>query len=138
VVSAAAAWCAGQRWEEELVEDDPGPVRRTQWRRINQLARRLGLDSEKVDSHILEILDLSAELNMVKPPGRVAALAGLGIGAWLRLAGALDFVSLLGPVGIFTGVTNIRLRKARSAWARMQRGPPMEQGGAPESVLDRR
>ena len=53
VVSAAAAWCAGRRWEEELIEDDPGPVRRTQWRRINQLAQRLGLDSKKVDSRIL-------------------------------------------------------------------------------------
>lgn len=140
VVTAAAAWCAGQRWEEELIEDDIGPVRRTQWRRINQLARKLGLDGEKVDSRILGILDLPAEMCVAEPPRRVAALAGLGpgIGAWLRLAGAFDFVGLLGPVGIGAGVTNTRLRKARGAWARMRRGPPMELGGAPESVLDRR
>lgn len=99
---------------------------RTQRRWIVAVGRLVGLDRPTVDSRVLGELGLAAVLTVCGLIGRVAALSqlGPGMGAWLRVAGAIDVVGRLGPVGVMTGVARSRLVPARGAQARFLRGPP--------------
>lgn len=137
LVGAAVAACGGQRWPEELIEDERGPVRRTQARRIGRAAFVIGLDGLQVASAVLGELGLDAVEVHGGVSRRVAALRGLGpgLGPWLRALAAVDLVGRLGTVGVLPGVGRSRLTRPRGRRARHHRGPPSAGGRGHESVL---
>ncbi len=139
LVGAAVAACRGDEWPEELIEEEAGPVRRTQARRIARVAFMTGLDEPRVDSRILDELGLEAIEVQGSLSRRVAALSrlGAGLGPWLRVAGAVDRVGRLGIVGVLPGVVRSRLTRPSGVRARHYRGPPCGGGRGHESVLDR-
>ena len=139
LVGAAVAVCRGEQWVDELIEGEPGPVRRTQKRRIARVAFVTGLNEPAVDSRILGELGLDAVDVHGRLSRRVAALSrlGPGFGAWLRVMGAVDFVGRLGIVGVLPGVARSCLTRPSGARARHHRGPPSGGGLKHESVLDR-
>ena len=139
LVGAAVAASRGEHWFDELIEDESGPVRRTQMRRIARVAFVAGLDGVEVGSRILGELGLDAVEVHGGLQRRVAALSRLGPGLapWLRVAGAVDHVGHLGIVGVLPGVARARLTRPSWARARHRRGPPGDGGGRHESVLDR-
>lgn len=139
LVGAAVAACRGERWPEDLIEGEAGPVGRTQRRRIVAVGRMVGLDQAILDSRVLGELGLDAVQVQGGLAHRVAALGQLrpGLGPWLRVAGAIDLVGRLGPVGVMPGVARARLTPARGARARFRRGPPSQRGSGHESVLAR-
>ena len=139
LVGAAVAACRGDEWPEELIEDEAGPVRRTQARRIARVACVTGLDEPRVDSWVLAELGLDAIEVQGSLCRRVAALSrlGPGLGPWLRVAGAVDRVGRLGIVGVLPGVVRSRLTRPSGVRARHHRGPPCGGGRGHESVLDR-
>jgi len=139
LVGAAIADCRGERWSEDLIFDEQGPVRRTQRRRIAFVGRVVGLDRQDVGSRVLGELGLAAMQMRGKLSDRVAALGELGPGLdpWLRIVGAIDLVGRLGPVGVLAGVARSPLTPARGIRARSLRGPPSQPGGrGHESVLE--
>jgi hypothetical protein len=141
LVGAAVAERRGERWPEELIEDERGPVRRTQRRRIAAVGRFVGLDQPVVGSRLLGELGLDAAQTTGRLTDRVAALSNLGPGLapWLRVAAAIDLVGRLGPVGVLAGVVRPSLSPARGSRARSLRGPPYQPGGRRhESVLESR
>lgn len=127
LVGAAVAWKRHERWVEELIEDETGPVRRTQLRRIGKLGRLLGLDGEKVSSRVLEELGLPLARTLGGVKERVAALGEIqpGFAGWLRLVGTMDLVGALSPVCVLSAEESARVRPARSDWARHRRAPPL-------------
>jgi hypothetical protein len=139
LVSDAVSACRGEHRVEELIEDETGPVRRTQVRRIARVAYVTGLDKPEVDSRILGELGLDAVDVHGSLSRRVAALSrlGPGLGPWLRVLGAMDLVGHLGVVGVLPGVARSRLTRPSGARARHHRGPPFGGGRRHESVLDR-
>jgi len=139
LVGAAVAYCRGERWPEEPIEDEVGPVGRTQRRRIAAVGRAVGLDQPKVDSRLIGELGLDVVQTRGGLSERVAALceAGPGMGPWLRIVGAMDLVGWWGRVGVLAGTANARLTPARGCRARSLRGPPERSGSAHESVLER-
>jgi hypothetical protein len=127
LVGAAVAAIRGERWPEELIFDEQGPVQRTQRRRVKWLGKAVGFDQPQVESSVLGELGLTAvEVNVRSLPQRVSALGRLASdsASWLRFVGALDLVGLLGPVGVMPGVGCGRLGPARGSFARHMRGPP--------------
>lgn len=123
--AVAAAW--GERWQEELIFDEHGPVQRTQRRRVKWLGASVGFDQALVESSVLGELGLTAvEVNARALPQRVSALARLATdsASWLRFIGALDLVGRLGPVWVMPGVGCGRLVPARGSFSRAMRGPP--------------
>jgi hypothetical protein len=125
-VGAAVAVCRGERWPEELVEEEHGPVGRTQRRWVRKVATVLGLDGVQVASAVLSELGLDAIMLGVTLAQRVAALAQKAAdpSLWLHLAAALDLVGAYGPVGVMEGLQQPRLAPARGSFARALRGPP--------------
>jgi hypothetical protein len=139
LVGAAVAQCRGERWPEELIFDDPGPVRRTQGRRIARVGELVGFDGREVDSRVLGELGLGVVQVGGRLSERVAALSALGPGLepWLRVVGAMDLVRRLGPVGVLAGVVRSPLTSARGSRVRSFRGPPLQPGSnGHESVLE--
>ena len=127
VLGAAVAASRGERWPEELIFDEQGPVQRTQRRRVRWLGKAVGFDQPQVASSVLGELGLSAvEVNARTLPQRVSALVRLARDSapWLRFVAALDLVGQLGPVWVMPGVGCGRLVPARSSFARAMRGPP--------------
>ena len=127
LVGAAIAAIRGERWPEELIFDEQGPVQRTQRRRVKWLGKAVGFDQPQVESSVLGELGLTAvEVNARTPAQRVSALGKLATDStsWLRFVGALDLVGGLGPVWVMPGVGCDRLVPARGAFARFMRGPP--------------
>ncbi len=127
LLGAAVAASRGERWPDELIEDEEGPTRRTQERRVQRVASAVGLDHPVVDSAVLGELGL----DVVACSGAVATrLAGLAARAaddpalWLRIAGAIDLVGRHGRVGVMEGIRSARLAPARGSFARALRGPP--------------
>jgi len=139
LVDAATAYCRGERWPEEPIEDEVGPVGRTQRRRITAVGRAVGLDQPVVDSRVLGELGLDVVQTRGGLSERVAALGGVGpeMGPWLRIVGAMDLVGRWGRVGVLAGTVSARLTSARGCRARSLRGPPERRGSAHESVLER-
>jgi hypothetical protein len=139
LVGAAVAASRGERWPEDLIEGEAGPVGRTQRRRIVAVGRLVGLDRPLVDSRVLGELGLDAVQVQGSLTSRVARLGrlGPGLGPWLRVVGAIDLVGRLGSVGVMPGVARSRLTPARGARARFLRGPPSQGWGGHESVLAR-
>jgi hypothetical protein len=139
LVGAAVSACHGEYWVEELIEDESGPVRRTQVRRIARVAFVTGLDEPEVDSRVLGELGLDAVDVQGSLSRRVAALSNLGPGLapWLRVAGAVDLAGHLGDVGVLPGVARSRLSRPSGTRARHHRGPPSGGCRRHESVLDR-
>ena len=140
LVGAAIADCRGEHWSDDLIEDERGPVRRTQRRRIAFVGRAVGLDRQDVDSRVLGELGLEVVQTRGRQSERVAALSALGPGLerWLRVVGAIDLVGRLGPVGVLAGVARSPLTPARGIRARSLRGPPSQPGSSGhESVLER-
>ena len=128
LVGAAVAAARGERWQEELIFDEHGPVQRTQRRRVKWLGKAVGFDQVQVESSVLGELGLTAiEVNARTLPQRVSALARLATdpASWLRFVGALDLVGRLGPVWAMPGVGCGRLVPARGSFARAMRGPPL-------------
>jgi hypothetical protein len=125
-VGAAVAVCRGERWPEELVDDERGPVGRTQRRWVRKVASVLGLGGAQVASGVLSELGLEAIMLGVTLAQRVAAVAHKAADPflWLHLAGALDLVGAYGPVGVIEGLQQPRLAPARGSFARAMRGPP--------------
>lgn len=124
MVGAAIAASVGEFWERELIEDEPGPVLRTQQRWIKWLGLVVGLDGE-LSSEVLSELGLDAIDVRGNLAGKVAALGKLtGPYAWLRFAGALDLVCRLGPVWVISDPRSSRVASARGSVARAMRGPP--------------
>jgi hypothetical protein len=140
LVGAAVAACRGDLWPEGLDEGGPGPVRRTQRRRIAGVARLVGLDGPEVSSQVAGELGLGALALRGSLSERVAALSqlGPGLGAWLRVAGAVDVAGRQGVVGVLAGVARTRLNRASGRWVRPYRGPPAQGVSEHESVLGRR
>lgn len=127
LVGAAIAAVRGERWPEELIFDEQGPVQRTQRRRVKWLGAAVGFDQPQVESSVLGELGLTAvEVNVGSLPQRVSALGRLATdpASWLRFVGALDLVGRLGPVWVMPGVGYDRLGPARGSFARAMRGPP--------------
>jgi hypothetical protein len=124
---------------EELIEEESGPVRRTQSRRIARVASVTGLDEPLVGSRILGELGLDAVDVRGDLSRRVAALSRLGSGLapWLRVVGVVDLVGRLGIVGVLPGVARSRMTRPSGTRARYYRGPPFGSGLRHESVLDR-
>lgn len=139
LVGAAVAASRGEHWSDELIEDERGPVRRTQARRIARVAFLTGLEEPEVDSRILGELGLGAVDVHGSLSRRVAALTSMGPGLapWLRVAGAVDLVGHLGIVGVLPGAARSRLTRPSGTRARHYRGPPSGGGRGHESVLDR-
>ncbi len=138
LVGAAVAASRGDLWVEDLIEDEVGPVKRTQARRIARVAFVTGLDDEHVDSRIFGELGLDAVDVHGILSQRVAAMSclGAGLGPWLRVAGAVDLVGRLGTVGVLPGVARSRLTRPSGVRARHYRGPPSGSDRGHESVLD--
>lgn len=127
LVGAAIAAARGERWPEELIFDEQGPVQRTQSRRVKWLGKAVGFDHPQVESSVLGELGLTAvEVNAPTLPQRVSALGRLATepASLLRIVGALDLVGRLGPVWVMPGVGCGRLVSARGSFARYMRGPP--------------
>lgn len=126
LTGAAVAVCRGERWPEDLILGEQGPAGRTQRRRIAAVGRLVGLDQPRVDSRVLGELGLDLVETGGKLSARVAAVGrmGPGIGAWLRIVGAVDLVGRLGTVGVLLGTTRSSLTPARGSRARCLRGPP--------------
>lgn len=126
LVGAAVAVCRGERWPEELVDDERGPVGRTQRRWVAKLASVLGLGQSPVPSAVLSELGLEAIVLGLTLAERVAALAQKAAdpSLWLHLAAALDLVGAYGRVGVMEGLQQPRLAPARGCFARALRGPP--------------
>ena len=127
LVGAAIAAIRKERWPEELIFDEPGPVQRTQRRRVEWLGKAVGFDQPQVESSVLGELGLAAiEVNGQTLPQRVSALSRLApdSASWLRFVGALDLVGRLGPVWVMPGIGRSRLVPARGSFARNMRGPP--------------
>ena len=103
------------------------------------MGRLVGLDQPLADSRVMGELGLDAVQVQGSLTRRVARLGqlGPGLGPWLRVAGAIDVVGRLGPVGVMPGVARSRLTPARGARARFLRGPPVQGSGGHESVLAR-
>jgi hypothetical protein len=130
LLGAAVAASRGERWPEELIEDEEGPVQRTQRRRVQRGAWAVGLDGPVVDSAVLAELGLDAVACTGTVAARVAVLADKGSdpGLWLRIVGAIDLVGRYGPVGVMEGLRGRRLAAARSSFVRALRGPPAVAG----------
>lgn len=126
MLGAAVAASHGERWPEELIEDEKGPVQRTQRRRVRCIGRAIGLDQSEVDSAVLAELGLDAVVCTGTAASRLCRLASkAGDPAfWLRVVGAIDLVGKYGPVGVVEGLRNRRLAPARGSFARALRGPP--------------
>lgn len=127
LVGAAIAAIRGERWPEELIFDEQGPVQRTQRRRVKWLGKAVGFDQPQVESAVLAELGLAAvEVNARTLPQRVSALArpAPGSASWLRFVACVDLVGRLGPVWVMPGVGCGRLVPARGSFARYMRGPP--------------
>ena len=126
LVGAGEAACRGERWPDEPIEGDRGPVGRTQRRWLKWLGSVFGLDSPQVDSAVLSELGLNAVEVSGQLPQRVAALSRLTAEPawWLRLVGAIDLVGRLGPVWVMPDPRCGRMSPARGSIARSMRGPP--------------
>jgi len=127
LVGAAIAAVDGEQWPEELIEDEHGPVQRTQRRRIKWLGMAVGLDRPQVESSVLSELGLNAvEVSAGSLAQRVAALSKLGSdsASWSRLVGAIDVVGRLGSVWVMPGPNCYRLSPSRGVLARAMREPP--------------
>jgi hypothetical protein len=127
VLGAAVAAIHGERWPEELIEDEQGPVQRTQRRRVQWLGKAVGFDQPQIESSVLGELGLTAvEVSVRSLAQRVATLSRLAADSapWLRFVGALDLVGQLGPVWVMPGAGCGHLVPARGSFARAMRGPP--------------
>ncbi len=127
LVGAAIAAAEGQHWPEDIIEDERGPVGRTQRRRIKRLGMLVGFDRAQVESEVLGVLGLNAiDVGVESLAQRVAALSklGTGSGSWLRLVAAIDYVGLMGSVWVMPKPTCDRLSPSSGALARAMRGPP--------------
>jgi hypothetical protein len=139
LVGAAIAAAGGQHWPEDLIDDEQGPVGRTQRRRIKRLGMLVGFDRPQVESAVLGELGLNAiDVGVGSLAQRVAALSKLGTrsGSWLRLVAAIDHVGLLGSVWVMPKPTCDRLSPSSGALARAMRDPPFEGKPRHESVLE--
>ena len=126
LLGAAVAASGGERWPDELIEDEEGPVQRTQRRRVQRAAWAVGLDGPVVDSVVLAELGLDAVACTGTVAARLAPLADKAgdPALWLRIVGAVDLVGRYGPVGVMEGLRGRRLAPARSSFVRALRGPP--------------
>lgn len=126
LLGAAVAASRGERWPEELIEDEEGPVQRTQRRRVQRLATALGLGRPEVDSAVLAELGLEAIVCRGSAATRLAVIAGQAgdRALWLRIVGAIDLVGKYGPVCVVDGLRSCRLAPARGSFVRALRGPP--------------
>lgn len=126
LAGAAVAVCRGERWPEELLEDEVGPVGRTQRRWVRKVAEILGLDGPEVSSEVVSELGLDVVELVGSTAQRVAAVARRAAdhALWLRLAATLDLVGAYGPVGIVEGLHSGRVAPARGRLTRALRGPP--------------
>jgi len=126
LLGAAVAASRGERWPEELIEEEKGPVQRTQRRRVLGLGSALGFDQPEVASAVLAELGLDAVECRGTLAQRLVALAGQAAdpGLWLRVVGAVDLVGRYGPVGVMASPWCGRLAPARGSIARAMRGPP--------------
>jgi hypothetical protein len=126
LLGAAVAESRGERWPDELIEDEAGPVQRTQRRRVERLGSAVGLDQPVVASEVLAELGLDAVACQGTVAQRLTALtpqAG-GNGFWLRIVGAVDLVGRYSPVGVIEGLRSRRMAPARGSFVRALRGPP--------------
>jgi len=126
LLGAAVAASRGERWPDELIEDEEGPVQGTQRRRVQRIAWAVGLDQPVVDSAVLAELGLDVVACGGTVADRLAVIAGKAgdPALWLRIAGAVDLVGRYGPVGVMEGLRNRLLAPARGSFARSLRGPP--------------
>ena len=126
LLGAAVAASRGERWPEELIEDEEGPVQRTQRRRVQRFGSALGLDRSEVDSAVLAELGLDAVVCSGTVASRLAKIAvqACDRAHWLRIVGAIDLVGRYGPVGAVDGLRDSRLAPARGSFVRALRGPP--------------
>jgi hypothetical protein len=126
LLGAAVAASRGERWLDELIEDEEGPVQRTQRRRVQSLGSAVGLDRPEVSSAVLAELGSEAIVFRGSAASRLAAIADqTGDRAlWLRIVGAIDLVGRYGPVGVVDGLRGCRLAPARGSFVRALRGPP--------------
>ncbi len=126
LLGAAVAASCGERWPDELIEDEEGPVQRTQRRRVQRLGAAVGLERTEVVSQVLAELGLEAIVFSGSVASRLAVIAGQAgdRALWLQIVGAIDLVGRYGSVGVVEGLRSCRLAPARGSLARSLRGPP--------------